>query len=147
MQVRAIISDRYEQMELHVCNNEMNDQVSQLVDNLRTYVNDAIPSKAPNGDRTMVEVMDIIRIYTANKRVFLHTAQADYETDMKLFELEERLDSARFFRASRGEMVNLKKIKRLDLGLTGTIRVIMTDGSECFTSRRNVTALKKTLGI
>ena len=45
------------------------------------------------------------------------------------------------------EIFNLKKIKRLDMSITGTIKVLLSDGTETYTSRRNVTKLKRCLGI
>ena len=38
-------------------------------------------------------------------------------------------------------------LKKLDMDMVGTIKVILTDGTETYTSRRNVTNLKKKLGI
>ena len=40
---------------------------------------------------------------------------------------------------------NYKRIRSLDLGLTGTIRVIMKNGYETYSSRRNVAKLKELL--
>ena len=57
------------------------------------------------------------------------------------------MDEGQFFRISKSEIVNLKKIRRLDMSVTGTIKVILSDGTETYTSRRNVTKLKNCLGI
>ena len=57
------------------------------------------------------------------------------------------MDEKRFLRISKSEIINLRKIERLDMSITGTIKVVLTDGTETFTSRRNVTKLKKSLGI
>lgn len=61
--------------------------------------------------------------------------------------MEDDLNEKLFFRSSKSEIINLKQIQRLDMSLSGTIRVIMKDGSETYTSRRNVVKLKKVLGI
>ena len=65
----------------------------------------------------------------------------------KLYELENELNGKIFFRSSKSEIINLKQIQKLDLSLSGTIRVIMKDGSETYTSRRTVSKLKKALGL
>ena len=70
-----------------------------------------------------------------------------YSISKKLYELETDLDEKRFLRISKSEIINLRKIERLDMSITGTIKVVLTDGTETFTSRRNVTKLKKSLGI
>ncbi len=65
----------------------------------------------------------------------------------RLYELEERLDGTMFVRISNSEIINLKKVRKLDLSLTGTIRVLMTDGAATYVSRRYVKKIKQVLGI
>lgn len=43
------------------------------------------------------------------------------------------------------EIINIRKIERVDMNMAGTIKVIMRDGTQTFTSRRNVTRLKEAL--
>lgn len=50
-------------------------------------------------------------------------------------------------RISRFEIVNLRRIVKLDTSLTGTIRVQMEGGIQTYVSRRNVARIKRTLGI
>jgi len=50
--------------------------------------------------------------------------------------LEQKLDPQRFFRANRGQIVNLDFIQRVDLGDGGRLHVQMRDGPEIEVSRR-----------
>ena len=43
----------------------------------------------------------------------------------KLYELENSLDNMRFIRISKSEIVNLREIKKLDMDMVGTIKVIL----------------------
>ena len=95
----------------------------------------------------MLPLKDILRFYTENQKVIAQGTAGIYSIQEKLYELEERLDAEQFFRISKSEIVNLKKIKRLDMSITGTIKVLLSDGTETYTSRRNVTKLKQILGI
>jgi len=45
------------------------------------------------------------------------------------------------------EIIQLKKVTALDLKLSGTIRMTLADGSECFVSRRYVKKIKQALGL
>lgn len=65
----------------------------------------------------------------------------------KLYELESQLDKRQFIRISKSEIVNIRKIKKLDISHAGTIKVALMDGTETYTSRRNVSKLKAVLGI
>ena len=65
----------------------------------------------------------------------------------RLYELEERLNKRLFVRISNSEIVNLKKIVRLDLSMSGTICVELNNHSTAYVSRRYVTKIKQALGI
>lgn len=147
MNVKAVINDKYSQMEIHVCNDIMDDKVKDVAAAIDRLVNDSYSAKAANGDSVPIYPKDIYSVYAENQKVFFKTAAGTFEATQKLYEIEESLDEKQFIRISRAEIVNIKKISRLDLGLTGTIKIIMSDGSESYTSRRNVTKLKKALCV
>ena len=52
-----------------------------------------------------------------------------------------------FIRISNSESINLKKVRNFDLSFTGTVCVVLSDGSKTYASRRYVTRLKGVLGI
>lgn len=147
MQVRARIDKGYEALEIQVCNKELNQQVKQLVEDISAFVNEGIAGTDFRGEKVILPVRDIFRFYTENQKVMVQDGKGVYSTQEKLYELEEKLDEGQFFRISKSEIVNLKKIRRLDMSVTGTIKVILSDGTETYTSRRNVTKLKNCLGI
>jgi len=147
MRVRAKIDKSFETLEIQICNSELTPQVKRLVEDISAFVNEGITGTDFRGEKLMLPVRDVLRFYTENQKVMVQDAKGIYSTQEKLYELEEKLDAGQFFRISKSEIVNLKKIKRLDLSMTGTIRVILSDGTETYTSRRNVTRLKQCLGI
>lgn len=133
--------------EIHVCNKELNQQVKQLLSDISAFVNEGITGTDVRGEKVVLPVREIMRFYTENQKVMVQAGKGVYSTQEKLYELEEKLDESQFFRISKSEIVNLKKIRRLDMSVTGTIKVILADGTETYTSRRNVTRLKNCLGI
>jgi len=147
MKVRARIDNSFAIPEIQVCNHELNPQVKQLVEDISAFVNEGITGTDFRGEKIIIPTREILRIYTENQRVMVQDANGIYCTQEKLYELENRLDEEQFFRISKSEIVNLKKIRRLDMSITGTIKVILSDGTETYTSRRNVTKLKQILGM
>lgn len=147
MWVRAKIEKSFETIEIQICNNELTPQVKQLVDDISAFVNEGISGTDFRGEKVVLPLREVVRFYSENQKVMMQGAKEVYSIQEKLYELEERLDAGQFFRISKSEIVNLKKIKRLDLSITGTIKVILSDGTETYTSRRNVTKLKQCLGI
>ncbi len=147
MRVRARIDKSYETLEIQVCSKELTSQVKQLVEDISAFVNEGISGTDFRGEKVMLSIKDILRFYSENQKVMVQDTNGVYSIQEKLYELEEKLDAGQFFRISKSEIVNLKKIKRLDMSIAGTIKVILSDGTETYTSRRNVTKLKQCLGI
>ena len=147
MKIKAVINEKYEEMELHVCHASMNERVADMVSSLDEFLNQSFSVRKENGDMIVISSSDILSVFAQNQHVYVKTVQGLCETQLSLSALEEKLDRGQFFRISRSEIINLKKIRKLDMGMTGTIKVILSDGSESYTSRRNVTSLKRALGI
>ena len=146
MQVKAVIHEKYKETEIHVCSGELDGTTRKLVDELSEFVNTGLPVQRQNGDKTVIHEKDVICFFSEGQKVFARTAKEIYAVPKRLYELEDNLNEKLFFRSSKSEIINLKQIQRLDMSLSGTIRVIMKDGSETYTSRRNVVKLKKVLG-
>lgn len=147
MKVRARIDKIYEALEIQVCHKELTPQVKQLVEEISAFVNEGITGTDARGEKILLPLREVLRFYVEKEKVMAQDANGSYSVREKLYELDERLDENQFFRISKSEIVNLKKIRRLDMSVTGTIKVILSDGTETYTSRRNVTKLKQCLGI
>ena len=96
---------------------------------------------------TVLDEKDILKIYAANGKVFAVLPSGEYTLRSRLYEIEERLKAQHFVRISNSEIINLKKVKSFDLSFTGTICVVLSDGSKTYASRRYVAKLKEVLGI
>ena len=90
---------------------------------------------------------DILRFYGEEKEIRAQTAAGLYTVRQRLYELEERLAALRFARISHSEIINLNQVRALDLTLTGTIRITLSDGTVCWASRRYVKRIKEVLGL
>lgn len=146
MEVKTQISKAYPEMEVHVCNHELNMQVRQVAEQISRVVNDTMTGMDENGIH-MLNISGIVRFFAQEQKVYAQNKEGCYSIHLKLYELEEQLDGRQFIRISKSEIVNLKKIKCLDMNLAGTIKVIFYDGTQTYTSRRNITRLKKALGL
>lgn len=145
MKIKARIDEIFKQLEIHVCNHEMNEEVKELVEELnRTFAKQLVGTDE-RGNRCILFPGKVSRFYAQGQKVFAQDEQGIYSVSKKLYELEADLESSAFLRISKGEIINIRKIKRLDMSTVGTIKVIMQDGTETYTSRRNVTRLKKAL--
>ena len=93
----------------------------------------------------LIRRAEILSAYSEGQRVMVLTSDGRYSVQKKLYELEAELGDANFIRISKSEIVNIHKIKSLDLSITGTIRLVMKTGYETYVSRRNVSKIKEKL--
>ncbi len=146
MKIKIIIDKKYAEPEIHICNEEKNSETERLAQIISQAVNTTITGYTENG-MVMLTCESIIRIYTENQKIYAATTNGTYRLHQRLFELEEVLDGRRFTRISNSEIVNIRKIKRLDTSVTGTILMYLHEDIKTFVSRRYVSKIKKVLGI
>ena len=145
MQIRSEINKRYTELEVHVCNDEMTDEVRDVMGQLHGFFDTSLTGTDEIGNRCILRPAEIYSFYAEGQKVFALDATKKYTVSSKLYELEKDYDDLCFVRISKSEIINYKKIRNLDMSLTGTIKVIMKNGYETFSSRRNVARLKELL--
>ncbi len=146
MKIKLEINPGYTETEIHICGNRDTEQLRRLYRTIKNATDTSVMAYS-DGEVIPVGSSDIIRIYAQNQKVFVTTAVGDYRLHERLYELEEILDNSLFLRISNSEIVNIKKIRRLDTSLTGTVKVYLDENIETFVSRRYVVRIKKALGI
>lgn len=146
MQVEVKIDSNCKEPKVIVVTDKMTEEIGALVQKLSASYPNVIAGFS--GDEVkLLEESEIVRIYAANQKVYAQTTNREYILRPRLYELEERLDKRLFARISNSEIVNLKKIVRLDLSMSGTICVELNNQTTVYASRRYVTKLKQALGI
>ena len=98
-----------------------------------------------NGEPHLLDVKDILYIDTADKRTFLYTEKAVYESALRLYELEDGLRELDFLRAGRSAIVNFRRIKSIRPELGGRLVVTMDNGEQVYVSRQYAGEMKEKL--
>lgn len=145
MKIKTCILDDYKELEIHVCKNANDSEVKDMVSTLHELFDQNISGTDEKGNKVKLIPSEIVSFYASNQKVFALDSDRQYTVSMKLYELEERLKGTCFTRISKSELINYKKIKSMDMSMTGTIRLTMKNGYETFTSRRNVMKIKELL--
>jgi DNA-binding response OmpR family regulator len=105
---------------------------------------------ARKGDKIyLVNADDINFINIQREYAYLHTDDERFLTNHTLAELERMLDPLKFFRAHRGYIVNLQKVKAITRIGTSSYELTMNDPgqSKIPMSRRQSSELKKILNM
>ncbi len=146
MKIEFIKDPAQNEVKLAVIAAEKSARVAELLDELERAYSDAI--NGYDGDRVQIlRQKDILRVYAEGQRVLCQTADGIFALRARLYEMEERLDPALFVRISKCELVNTRKILRLDVSLTGTVGVLLEGNVKTYTSRRYMQKIKSVFGI
>ena len=146
MQVEIKIDSTYVKPKIIIITAAMTEDVNIIVDKLSKEAPQII-SGSKNGKIEVIEQGDLIRVYANAGKVFAVTDKGEYITRLRLYEMEERLNSNQFVRISNSEIINFKKVKNFDLSFTGTICVEFMNGTTTYVSRRYISKIKTILGI
>ena len=93
------------------------------------------------------ELSDILYFESVDDNVFAYTKDSVYETKLKLYQLENELPSATFFRANKAVIVNLDKIDSLMPVFGGRFEAVLENGYKVLVSRNYLNSLKELLGL
>ena len=145
MKIKTEIDDKYKDIELHVCNDVLNSEVKEILGELHETFDRAIAAVDEPGNHVMIARSDVISVFAEGQKVMVLGTGGTYTVQKKLYELESELGDTYFARISKSEIVNVRKIKNLDMSITGTIKITMKTGYETFVSRRNVAKIKEKL--
>ncbi|MFR0018827.1 MAG: LytTR family DNA-binding domain-containing protein [Paraclostridium sp.] len=141
MKIDIDIDKRYEEIQVILRSNEMNDETMEILEKLKTTKNKYILGKSDK-KVYIVDVKDIYFFYSENQKVFVETEDFRYEVDERLYEIEENFKNTSFIRVSKFSIVNLKKVKNIDMSFSGNLTINFINGKKESISRRYISKIK-----
>lgn len=120
------------------------DNIVLAVENIAEKHIERIPSYDGN-ELTLISQRDIIRAYSQMHKVIIETDDNSYLVKDTLISLEEKLDSERYIRISRSEIINLYKVDFFDFSVRGAIGIQFNNGTKTWVSRRYLKSIREFL--
>ncbi|MCH4035673.1 MAG: LytTR family transcriptional regulator [Lachnospiraceae bacterium] len=146
MKVSVRIEQNIREPEVVILTDRMTAEVEEILQKLSEKTPQMLAGFCEDTVRVLAPE-EILRVYAQQGKVFAGTEAGEYLLRLRLYELEERLAPYSFVRISNSEIISLKKVRHFDLSFTGTICVILTDGTKTFVSRRYVPRIRQMLGM
>ena len=124
-----------------------NREVENIIRAIENCADSGSPMLAGYLDNTMelLSQRDVVRVYVEARKVRIRTEKETYEFRKSLSYLEQLLNPDRFFRISRFEIVNVRKIASFDFSMAGTVHIRFDDGSVTWAARRYVKSIQLAL--
>ncbi len=120
------------------------DDAESIIATLRLFEN-KISVKA-DGKNYIFPAREIFYFESVDDKVFCYTEKDVYETNLKLYELEEIFRKTVFLRINKNIVLNANKIKNFAAALNGRMEATLINGEKVEISRNYVPALKLLLG-
>ncbi|MDR2545983.1 MAG: LytTR family transcriptional regulator DNA-binding domain-containing protein [Lachnospiraceae bacterium] len=100
-----------------------------------------------DGQAYQLAAANIYYVESVDLKTFVYAAKTVYRSMMKLYELEQILNSSDFLRISKQVIVNVKKIKSVAPAGDSRFQATLMNGEKVIISRQFVPALKERFGL
>ena len=123
MKIKYDIQDKYEELEIHLCNRERSTELLELRGLLENIIGTKIKVHKGQEYKSLTPA-EIVRIYSQNKRVYVRTQAESFEVNDRIYVLEDQLQDRGFVRISNSELVNIRQIEKINIQLQAKYRLI-----------------------
>lgn len=93
-----------------------------------------------------INLSDVFCFIAQDNNVYAVTAENSLRIRMRLYQLEEMLDS-NFIKINQSCIVNIRQIRKFDYSFSGFLKVELKNGYSDYVSRRNIKNVKERLGV
>lgn len=145
MKIEIDINEAYSELAVRINAPVMTQDVEKLISLMR-MLNMQLAVKK-DGETYLLDTDRILYIEAVERNTFVYTAEASYESDLKLYEIEQQLLAQNFIRVSKQSIVNMRKIKSLRADINRKIRVTLVNGEQLIVSRAYADEFKRSLGV
>jgi DNA-binding LytR/AlgR family response regulator len=133
------------EMEITINCNRITAEVEKLISMLR--VMDLKLTGKKENQTFILDAAKVLYIDTVDKKTFFYTKSDIFETELKLYELEEQLAALDFIRVNKSCVLNFNQIISIKADIDGKLLVTMSNQEKLFVSRQYAPIMKKKLGV
>ncbi len=145
MKIEIVVDEKAADLKISVTCRQLTPDVEKIIATLR-IMNHQLTAKK-GAEIYLLDTAQVIYIESVDRKCFIYTADEVYESDFRLYELEQQLEGYGFFRVSKSFLIHLQSIQSLKADINRKIRITMSNGEHIIASRQYADELKKRLGV
>lgn len=145
MKIEINVDEKTADTRIVVSCKSLTPEIEKMIAMLRILEKQLTVTKG--NDIYFLDVSKVIYIESVDRKTFIYTKESVYESDFKLYELEQQLESCGFFRTSKSCLLQLKYIRSMRADLNRRIKVTLENGEQIIVSRQYAEQLKERLGL
>ncbi|MCI8410583.1 MAG: LytTR family transcriptional regulator [Lachnospiraceae bacterium] len=145
MKVTVNVDEKNEETKVIICCQKMTPTIENIIVMLQMFNQQLSVTK--DGENYLLDVNQISYIETLERKTFVYTEESIYESNLRLYEMEEQLCQSGFLRVSKSCLVHLKFIQSIKKDIERKLRLTMKNGEQIMVSRQYADGIKKRLGV
>lgn len=145
MKIELDIDDKYPDTDIKITAPRLTQDIEKIISFMRILDRKITAKK--DDETYLLDAEKILYIEAVERNTFIYTTETTYESDLKLYELEQELLEQDFIRISKQSIVNLRKVKSLKADINRKIRITLQNGEQIIVSRMYSEELRKRLGV
>ena len=145
MKIHIEQDDSFTEPEITIKCNAVDPNLDRLISSIRLFAN-TISGKKDNATY-FISLSDVFYFETTDNKMFFYTADDVYETNLKLYEVEERFSNTSFVRVSKSFIVNLRKVASIQTETNGRLIAQLVNREKIVISRQYVAQIREKLGV
>ncbi|WP_164880445.1 LytTR family DNA-binding domain-containing protein [Clostridium manihotivorum] len=143
MRISVIEDPLIEDIEIKIFCKEKNSYVDKLVNCLSE--NEVILVGTIDNEKFKLSSKEIYYFESVDNRTYIYTENKVYKSDLKLYELEDKLFSTKFTRINKACILNLDKLQKVQGQLNGRLLATLYNGEKLIINRSYVQEIKQKL--
>lgn len=143
--MRLIMSERQdlEQPEVTIAYCEMTESVKRVSDFVR-YVDQTILGRKDN-EEYAIPVSNIYYVESVDKKTFVYCETEVFQSNSKLYELENSLPRENFVRVSKSTILNVEKLKGIKTLVNSKLEAMLLNGERVCVTRKYLKVIREAL--
>ena len=145
MKIEVLVDEAAEDLTISVTCKKLTPEIEKMLATLRMMDHQLTAKKG--AEIYLLDTAQVIYIESVERKSLIYTADEIYESDFRLYELEQQLEEYGFVRVSKSFLIHLQHIRSLKAEIDRKVRITMSNGEQIIASRQYADALKKRLGV
>ena len=145
MKISIDIDSTKQDTEIQISCKNLTPEIEKIIATLRMLNQQIMVEK--DQETYILDVTKIMYVEAVDRKTFVYTKEDCFESKLKLYEMEERLEESGFCRASKSCLIQLRRIKSLKSDMDRKLKVTLENGERIIVSRQYAEEIKRKLGV
>lgn len=145
MKISIDIDNTKQDTEIQISCKSLTPEIEKIIATLRMLNQQIMVEK--DQETYILDVTKIMYIEAVDRKTFVYTREDCFESKLKLYEMEERLEESGFCRVSKSCLIQLRRIKSLKSDMDRKLKVTLENGERIIVSRQYAEEIKRKLGV